>query len=345
MGNKAGILPEVLAAIEACAPAGSLIVDPMAGSHAVSIALKPRYRLVTSDAQEYSAVLGRAFVDNVSVRRVPADFIERLESAARGRLRTDGRGYLEESFAETYLGALQCRHLDALRAAVDDEAPRADEPLRWLALSALITASCRAQATPGHFAQFLPANHPRTLELRKVDVLDVALTTLARFEVAEGLAGSVSFALPWSQLVAKEAGRLTGAAAWYVDPPYTADQYSRFYHFLETLVRGDRPALRFKARYREDRFQSTFCYRHRASAELRALLAAIRRVSPSAAVVLSYSSRGLLTRDELLGAADGLFDLANWREVGHVYSTQGKGNLGGVVEWIATLRPRGAQLS
>lgn len=61
----------------------------------------------------------------------------------------------------------------------------------------------------------------------------------------------------------------SGCAAFYADPPYTIDHYSRFYHVLETLTLRDRPRLAtmrkqgvptvMRGLYRQDRFQSSFC--------------------------------------------------------------------------------------
>jgi adenine-specific DNA-methyltransferase len=340
MGNKAALAPAIARAVRAVARGGELVVDPMAGSHAVTRALKARYRILGSDAQDYAATVGRAFVDNTTVRRADPAFVSSLRRQAERRLASPEVGFLESRYADTYLGARQCRQLDALRAAVDVVAPGPGDPRRHLALCALMTAACRGQASPGHFAQFLPPDHPRTAALRRIDMLDVATAALASWKVTPGVGGSRSLALPWRRLVAEERDALRPAAAWYVDPPYTRDQYSRFYHLLETIVRGDRPAVAHRARYRDDRFSSAFCSSRRAAAELGALLLAIRDASPSARVVLSYSSRGLIPRETLCATCSEAFRIARWDELPHVYSTQGKGNLPGVMEWLVTLLPR-----
>ena len=67
MGNKSAVIAPLRAAVERLCDAGSVVVDPMAGSHAVTVALKDRHRLVASDAQEYSAVIGRGWLENVRV--------------------------------------------------------------------------------------------------------------------------------------------------------------------------------------------------------------------------------------------------------------------------------------
>lgn len=86
-------------------------------------------------------------------------------------------------------------------------------------------------------------------------------------------------------------------SAYYADPPYTIDHYSRFYHVLETLVRRDTPMLDemnkqgrrtvMRGVYRTGRYQSSFCIPSEAPAAFDTLftLAARRRVP----LILSYS--------------------------------------------------------
>src|SRR5207248_996014 len=56
----------------------------------------------------------------------------------------------------------------------------------------------------------------------------------------------------------------------YADPPYTAQQYSRFYHIPETLVSYEVPHLQIKAGrntrglYPIGRFKSRFCSKRQA---------------------------------------------------------------------------------
>lgn len=86
-------------------------------------------------------------------------------------------------------------------------------------------------------------------------------------------------------------------AAYYADPPYTIDHYSRFYHVLETLVRRDAPMLDemnklgrrtvMRGVYRAGRYQSSFCIPSEAPAAFETLFAlASRRRVP---LILSYS--------------------------------------------------------
>lgn len=83
----------------------------------------------------------------------------------------------------------------------------------------------------------------------------------------------------------------------YIDPPYTIDHYSRFYHIPETLVKYDYPELEYKnfkgisklmqGRYRANRFQSNFCIPSKAYDEFDNI---VRKVSElETKIVMSYS--------------------------------------------------------
>jgi len=149
----------------------------------------------------------------------------------------------------------------------------------------------------------------------------VALDMLASFRVpgrrGERRAGAAL------QELAEQRPRARGRAAWYLDPPYTADQYSRFYHLLETLARGDRPGIdSVKARYRSDRFRSAFSLRTGRRASCAPCC------SPCASRARKRTSSSPTPRrgshaDELRAAASAR-SARRLLEMPHVYSTQGK---------------------
>lgn len=58
----------------------------------------------------------------------------------------------------------------------------------------------------------------------------------------------------------------------YMDPPYTNAHYSRFYHILETLINYNYPKLEFNGRYSEERYQSPYCIKTKASKEFENLI-------------------------------------------------------------------------
>ena len=79
----------------------------------------------------------------------------------------------------------------------------------------------------------------------------------------------------------------------YVDPPYTRDHYSRFYHVLETLCLRDQPEVSTsfpdgptsRGVYRTDRHQSPFCIKSQAPSAFTDLFAG----AAGKPMVMSYS--------------------------------------------------------
>ncbi|MFP3882956.1 MAG: DNA adenine methylase [Actinomycetota bacterium] len=99
-------------------------------------------------------------------------------------------------------------------------------------------------------------------------------------------------------------------AAVYADPPYTRDHYSRFYHVLETLARGDEPLVSTvnsagssklsKGLYRTGRHQSPFCIKSQAPTAFRQLMEPL--ASQHIPLVISYSpyQKGTRSRPRLM---------------------------------------------
>jgi adenine-specific DNA methylase len=80
---------------------------------------------------------------------------------------------------------------------------------------------------------------------------------------------------------------------YYLDPPYTAQQYSRFYHILETLADDGIPKLPLNTPptaglYPENRYKSAFSARSKAPAAFSRLIKGIAKQGASA--VISYSA-------------------------------------------------------
>ena len=120
-------------------------------------------------------------------------------------------------------------------------------------------------------------------------------------------------------------------SCFYADPPYTIDHYSRFYHVLETIARGDTPQLDIVSRagrsrlsnglYRSDRHQSPFCIPSQVRQAFRVLLEGVQGFG--APLVLSYSPftqesgrPRLLTLEELQQLAEESFSDVSVRYIG-----------------------------
>ena len=111
----------------------------------------------------------------------------------------------------------------------------------------------------------------------------------------------------------------------YADPPYAFVHYSRFYHALETLVKYDYPKVDHKGRYRIDRHQSPFCKRTEVKNAFKVLFSKTR--NKQASLILSYSSTGMISLEEILAIASQSFGESykiTTQEVAYKHSTMGR---------------------
>jgi adenine-specific DNA-methyltransferase len=217
--------------------------------------------------------------------------------AARTAAESSGAGHYRLAtlyFSAGYLSFRQAVELDALRAAIDADRCLGDRD--WL-LGAWIAATSVLINAPGHTAQFLRPNSAsahsrivRTWARSMWDEFVEALETVA-------LVGSVEWRCRNSVYVGDaldliSAGQLRDIGTVYADPPYTRDQYSRYYHVYETLYRYDYPNSSGAGRNRSDRFTTGFSLKSAVVASFHDLCRNVARMGVP--LVISYPSAGLL---------------------------------------------------
>jgi adenine-specific DNA-methyltransferase len=148
-------------------------------------------------------------------------------------------------FANIYFGLRQCVEIDSLRYAID-QLENAKE--RQWALGALIpTLSALGTTYGGHFAQ-PRIGKPSDLKLsmvskvlesrafsvihefsvRLLNLAEASETSSRRIEIIPG---------PWNNALSVLEKRLRNRhTVVYLDPPYKREEYSRYYHVLETAI-------------------------------------------------------------------------------------------------------------
>lgn len=208
-------------------------------------------------------------------------------------------------YAATYFGVFQALEIDRIwQAIVTLETKGTVEG--WVIaslLTALFSAASACTFTAGkHFAQPYIIGAERTneyalrrvLEDRRVDVSEKFLQAVNMLIAKVNDTHSKHKVLNCSfEDWTSETVRDAKIDLIYADPPYTAQQYSRFYHILETLSKGCIPNLQVfrggptRGIYPTDRFKSAFCSKRSARAAFDRLLSL--GSNTGASVLLSYS--------------------------------------------------------
>lgn len=198
-------------------------------------------------------------------------------------------------FANGYLSLAQAIEVDALRAAIDTDPVTAERD--WL-LGAWISALSVLINAPGHTAQYLRPNtdsaHSRISRTWSRSVFDQFPEALYRLRPVGNYRwrrSNSSHTADALDLVEERTVRRVGAV--YADPPYTKDQYSRFYHLYETLYLYDFPDSKGNARSRTDRFETGFCRKTAVAACFQDLCRNVARMKVP--LIISYPANGLLT--------------------------------------------------
>lgn len=320
MGNKGKLLDKIIPEIEKLTAEGDVVCDIMAGTNAVSYALKSRNRLITNDIQYYSYVISRCMLDSYDIptqEKAHCDLDANFEKNERERI----FAFFADNYTDTYFAERQCKDIDSLRYAIEQIA---DESLKFFYLTVLMNAMCKAQSTTGHFAQFMDKDHKRIIPLRQLSVLRLFYEKIDDFKgfVKSGY-GNLHFNLDYKELFKiKEMDRVK---CFYLDSPYTTDQYSRFYHVLETVCKYDYPTLEHKARYRTDRVQSDFCYKKSVASEFENIISYC--ADKGAALVISYSNHGVISVEDITAIAEKYYESVTVKITEYEHSSQGKGTI------------------
>lgn len=110
----------------------------------------------------------------------------------------------------------------------------------------------------------------------------------------------------------------------YIDPPYTNAHYSRFYHILETLVNYDYPELEFFGRYRNDRFQSSFCIKSEATQEFEYMIGTCAEAKKIILISYSDTKQCIVSKEQLLDICKKYYKQVSVMEHDYLYRNFGQ---------------------
>ncbi|TLZ44536.1 MAG: hypothetical protein E6K21_19340 [Gammaproteobacteria bacterium] len=202
-------------------------------------------------------------------------------------------------YSGTFFGIKQAIEADAIVAALKDRqtaCKSADDKLRWGTI-ALGRALLKISNSPGHFAQYLKpkaTTYRRYLALRRRSLWAEWLAStacLGPLGDPEWRRGNRAFNQDSLALLPRLARAKAEIGVIYADPPYTNDQYSRFYHLLETLCLYDYPKTTGAGLYRPNRFHTAFSIKSKAAHALQTLVETSAKTG--ADLILSYPRGGV----------------------------------------------------
>ena len=320
MGNKGKLLDLIIPEIERITEPGDIVCDIMAGTNSVSYALKNRNRIITNDIQYYSYIIAKFMLGTFSIPTKEKMHLDLDQNIIYNKehLKYD---FFVKNYTDTYFSGYQCLDIDSFRYAIEQIE---DTQLKCYYLTLLMSAMCKAQSTTGHFAQYMDKEHKRIIPLRQLSIYDLFFDKANDFDdfVTEGL-NNLNYNLDYKILFKENI--MSEVKCFYLDSPYTTDQYSRFYHVLETICKYDNPELEHKAKYRTDRIQSNFCYKKSVANEFEYIINFCK--NKNAKLVISYSNHGIISVEELTEIAKKYYNNVTVKSVDFNHSSQGNGTI------------------
>lgn len=321
MGIKTALLEYIIPEIISITPRDGTVLDLMAGSNVVSYSLKRNFTIYTNDVQAYSNTISKAVIVNNDSFISSESAIKDLSENYSKNKKKKTFNFFFKTYSFTYFSDIQCEDIDSIIYAIEFVK---NDNKKNLYLLALMCAMCKVQSTPGHFAQYMPSTHSRIIPLQQMDLFAEFLSKCDNYsDLVMTKKNNIAFCQDYKELFKNPIIALN-VDTIYLDSPYSQEQYSRFYHILETVVKYDSPEVNFKAKYRDNRFQSNFCYKRKVQNEFLEIIkfCSINNIN----LVISYSNKALLSVDNLLNICQQHFNNVSLKEIDYKHSSQGKGN-------------------
>jgi adenine-specific DNA-methyltransferase len=228
-------------------------------------------------------------------------------------------------YANTYFSLDQCVEIDALRYAID---AHADDGVQDVLLSCFLVALSKCVNSTGHTAQYLRAGSgasaARVAAKWSRSIWDYFVAAVEGFQPV----GDASWRSENQVLCGDAIEILKGLSdrshgVVYMDPPYTRDHYSRYYHVYEELFLYRFPEVSGVGIYPTDRFTSVYSIKSQAVNAYQNLFAEAARVADG--MVLSFPENTFLgkTEEVLLPLLDANHVVRSIQRLPHSHSSLG----------------------
>lgn len=332
MGSKRWMLRNGLAStLNRHSKGATRFVDLFSGSGAVAayVAQRNNIPVVACDLQSFSSVLALAVIGRtrtmdaeriwIAWQRRAEKVVRRIEVPTTGAITlatvAEMRAWcsrrrtlpITKAYGGHYFSPTQAVWIDALR----DTLPQRN-PQKTLALAALIMGASQSAASPGHTAQPFQPTRSAKKYLKKAWELDVSSSIKRALTEVAGLhALCKGIAQVGDANTVAETLRPGDLA--FVDPPYSGVHYSRFYHVLETIARGQCGEVSGTGRYPESsaRPRSKYSIKSESIEAMEGLLATISKKKAKAIVTFpSHKCSNGLSGEKIAQIARSHFEVS-----------------------------------
>lgn len=251
-------------------------------------------------------------------------------------------------FANIYFGLRQTVEIDSIRYAIDQLETSNDKD--WAIGALIATISCLGSTYAAHFAQ------PKKLTLKNLPgLLDQRAKSIIhefciRFGALARESENAKYQIrilpgPWQTTLASAEKILKkDKVLIYLDAPYKREEYSRYYHILETAVLYNYPAATKKGKLPDkekgERFRSIFFSRNRdkIEKEISRIICSVLRNGWTCA--WSYSDNGDAS---IINVIEQVYNVINCRVLSfstpYQHKPQGKRKQKNVIEYLILFLP------
>lgn len=300
IGSKLNLLSQLDAVVSERQPAGGIFCDIFSGTGVVGRYFKSRFPVVSNDLLYFSYVIQYARIQLNSIPNFtelekeigdPFTYLNKIDGK-KFNFSSDPFTALNYSSFGTeqrmYFTEINALHIDAVRQSIQkwlDSGLITIDGFMFL-LASLIECVPSVSNIAGTYGAYLKHWDSRTAKpvfLEPIPVIDNVQKNISYNENA-------------NELIKKVSGEVL-----YIDPPYNGRQYLGNYHVLESIAKYDYPVLEGKTGMRKDVGKiSDFCKKGKVAQSFNELLANANFDF----VLISYSTEGLLSEDELVAIAE-----------------------------------------
>lgn len=315
-GSKLKLLPEILRLIRKTG--AQKVLDGFSGSTRVSQALASEgYNVICNDKAVWSQILATCFLLGGSKEKF-RDLISHLNAVKPtcGWFTENYGGDPSDPLAKKPFQIHNTMKLDGIREEIDSLSLSAIE--RSVSIASLMLALDQVDSTLGHFASYLRGWSPRSYQNLVLKVPDI-IATQGRHEVTRR---DILDLTPEIE-----------ADLAYFDPPYGSNnekmppsriRYEAYYHFWTSVCLNDKPTLFGKVGRRVDSSDSVTAsifedFRKDDLGHFVAVKAidTLLKSSKTKWILLSYSTGGRATFEELIRVIDGIGSLEEIVKIDH----------------------------